>query len=211
MNAMIAPPPLKLRSTIIERPDGMQITIPIARGAAWLFGSLGVLSALTLGMILWGVYTNSQVSKPSDLVFMLIMVAWFALGIVGLLCALGGRTVLSLKPNCLVVKREVFGLGWTRRLDASDLFNLRAYRELKNDDDTYTVPGVLADCRGKTCRISGSMFGGNLSLDEAEYLVHQIAQRYPSVNVLPTPPEPREITKTIFLLGLIKVQVKVRE
>jgi hypothetical protein len=180
-------PPLKLKSTITHSPDGMQITIPRSKLVAPIWGSVGLCAGI-LGVIFFFCEWADPISVLLGYGLGLVL---SATGLVTVLYAFSGRTVLILQRDGLVAKKQICRIGWTRFFPADELFDLRCWRittyQQEGDvtPEEYLTPGIVFVHQGKTRHYGIS----RLYQDEAEYLVAQIKNCYPQVNVVP--PDPR--------------------
>jgi hypothetical protein len=177
---MIANQPLKLRSKIAEGPEGTKITVPRSKRSALLLALIGGSMAYAGIFLLRAAFNGTEAPNATLLIGGLGL---FSLAIGILAISLGfGRTVLTFQPNCLVVRKESFGIGRTRFLNANELSDSRFWCVARHEDDqAYTTPAIVLVHRGKTI-----FFGvGELYRDEAEYLVSLIKNRYPKINVIP--------------------------
>jgi hypothetical protein len=84
-----------------------------------------------------------------------------------------GPTLVCLEPEYIVVTRKLFGLSRTRTMNSRYVSNLRAHYLVSCELGASIVPGVVIDYLGRErCLI------GDLSKEEAEYLVDQIKRYY---------------------------------
>ena len=122
---VIAPAPR--RSRTVERPDGLELIVPAKRNVfvvifllAWLGGwTFGELSAL-------GKLLSGAEGAMGFLFFWLVM--WTIGGgfaAFTVLWMLGGHEHIILRPRILAIRREAFGLGFTREYDLAHARNLR--------------------------------------------------------------------------------------
>jgi hypothetical protein len=180
---MIAKRPVKLQSKIAEGPEGLQITI-----------SPGKVSEIVLrfGGFILAVMTGAWAAKNLTAESLVPALFAFLIAIIFIVSA-HSRTVLVLKPGCLVARKEISRrIGWTQVFDAGELSDLRFWSISEEEVNT----GIIFMYRGCTVR-----FGkGRLKPDEAEYIISLIKTRYPNVNVIP--PESREAWKEVTLFGV---------
>ena len=114
-------------STVRERPEGIEVRVPAARNmfgmlllggwlAAWASGSVGASTA-------W-----LSLHDAPKAVLLCWLLAWtLAGGFAAYTCLwmLAGRERIVLRPQSLVIGREVFGLGRTREYDLTQVKNFR--------------------------------------------------------------------------------------
>ena len=170
-------PLAKPRVAVFEKPGEVRITISgqrnwltIALGGLWLCAWLfGVVSAIRV--IGWSL-------SVFDLFYMLAwLTAWTATGGIALYgCGwnLAGREVILLKPNVLVLRWEIFGLGRSKSFERAPVQGVRSSAANSGTAHPFSLlrslgigSGAVAfDYGPKTYR-----FGDRLHSAEAEELV----------------------------------------
>jgi len=126
--------PAARRSSLKDGPDGLELVIPAKRNlflmlfllawlGGWAFGEVSALKELRSG----------AGAPKAFLAFWLV--GWtlgggFAASV--WLWMLAGRERILLRSGILAVRREVFGLGWTREYDLAQVRNLRVSAESDN-------------------------------------------------------------------------------
>jgi hypothetical protein len=122
---VVAPAPR--RSTVLDRPDGLEIVVPAKRNAfimlflfawlgGWAFGEFSALSGLLRG-------TDGPV--PFLLFWLIGWTAGGGFAAFVFFWMLAGRERIVLRPRVLAIRREIFGLGRTREYDLAHVKNLR--------------------------------------------------------------------------------------
>ncbi len=174
---MIPNRPLDSRSTITAGPDGTQISIPEYKSIKMLLLFLGTFFWLITGAAVW-----IGIQEPMDKTAGLVLVLMFLLPAVGFTIAgLRSPTVILLMPNRLVVRKNLCGITWTHCFDASEIFDLKSW--WIGEDVNARVSrstGIFFTYRGKDYRFCVN----RVAKDEADYLVAQIQNCYPRVNVI---------------------------
>lgn len=119
--------PAARRSTLFDRPDGVELIVPAKRNlllmlfllawlGGWAFGELSALRELLSGK-------NGPVS------FLLFWLLGWTVGggfaAFVFLWMLAGRERIVLRPRVLAIRREIFGWGRTREYDLAHVRNVR--------------------------------------------------------------------------------------
>src|SRR5215471_5011527 len=119
--------PLNRRSTVWERPDGLEVRLPAQCNVFVIFLLAAWLAAWASGSV--GASTAPVFVREAPKAFLLCwLLAWTLAGTFAAytcLWMLGGRERIVLSPRKLRVGREMFGLGWTREYDLAQVRNFR--------------------------------------------------------------------------------------
>lgn len=174
-----------MRSRIIDEPPGLRIVIPARRNwfvvvfmtawlCGWAFGEIAVIGALfgegppgalSLFLVVW------LVGWTVGGLFAVYIVLWM----------LAGQEIVLLRPDALVVKRNVLGIGKRRAYDITKVERLRVVES----DSGSQRPGSRAPGRGMFGRIAFDYgpktvrFGASIEPGEARMLVDKLQERYP--------------------------------
>ncbi len=171
---------------MVDGPKGLEVAIPPRRQffaivflpvwlCGWLFGEVEVIRQLT---------SHETRSQPD-----LFLIAWLAgwtvgggLALLTLLWLLVGRERVTLRPDALLIKHEIAGLGRTKEYDIGSIQNLRVSPVSYNPWDGSRSAqkfwgiggGVIAfDYGATTCR-----FGAGIDEAEARDIVAQMRARH---------------------------------
>jgi len=170
---------------VSEGSDGLQVIIPPRRQifamiflpvwlCGWLFGEVTVIRQLLFG----------PAPSPPNLFMAFWLVGWTMGGafvILALLWMLIGRERVILRPDALVIRRELVGLARAREYDIESVSNLRVSPDSYNPWDGRSAwrfwgvgGGVIAfDYGAKTFR-----FGGGVDEAEARDIVGEMRTRH---------------------------------
>jgi len=175
--------PGEARATVQDGPNGLQITIPGARRrfvslfllawlGGWFFGERNALRELM---------TGTAGEERGFLAFWLIAWTLGGLGVIYLiLWSSLGRERLTLRPDALVLRREVLGIGRSREYDIRYIKDLRiappaAYGYRQGQQFWGLGGGRIAfDYGAKTVS-----FASAIDEAEAKLLVEQLRTRHP--------------------------------
>lgn len=177
------------RATMTDGPDGLQFVIPPRRQlfpmiflpiwlAGWLFGEAAAIRELASGRL-----------PRWPFLFMVIwLVAWTVGGAFVLLCVAWmyvGRERVVLRPDMLVIRREVLGLARAREYDLGRISNLRVSLDAPSLAGGWVAQkylplggGIIAfDYGAKTLR-----FGGSIDEPEARGILAELRRRHRFAN-----------------------------
>jgi hypothetical protein len=184
--------PGKPRSTVVDTPEGLVLSIPTKRN--WFL--LVFLPAWLVGWAVgWGAAFSQLISSsskgPPELFLVAWLVAWTAGGVFAiwaLAWSLAGREVVTLRPHELVIARKVLGFGRARQYAISHVVNLRLAPEGYNPFDFrsgmrfWGLGGgpIAFDYGASTVR-----FGAALEEAEASQLAQRLVGRQPSLSRTP--------------------------
>jgi len=157
--------PLARRSTVWERPDGLEVRVPAHRNLFVIFLLAAWLAAWASGSV--GASTTPFAGPEAPKAFLLVwLLTWMLAGAFAActcLWMLGGRERIVLSAQKLRVGREVFGLAWTREYDLSLVKNFRV---------STTASGLLA--WSASARLWG-LGGGPIAFDYGTRTVRMAA------------------------------------
>lgn len=174
----ITPSPFRHRAEFLG--DHLLITMP-SRAYWWR------LPLLCIWLVIWygigfSFFLPGRMAHPIELIWTLF---WFTAGFFTLFdvvwqCA--GKELLEASPYSLNIRRQIFGLGWTRAFVAADVHDLRVSPQpLPRYGRGYHVQtpwrwlGPLAfDYGAKTYR-----FGAGIDEAEAKHIVKLIQSHFP--------------------------------
>jgi hypothetical protein len=173
------------RHRLVTLPDGIAIHIPARRQilallflpvwlVGWGFGEISVIRQLL----------NPSNTEPAA--FLIVwLVAWTAGGAFALLTILwqlAGREIVSVTGMMLQVRRDVFGIGYNRRYDVSQVRFLRLApvpynpRDLRSATAQWGLSGgpIAFDYGSRTVRV-----GAGLDEAEARVVLEKLVERAP--------------------------------
>lgn len=176
------------RHTATEDVDGLTISIPVKRNV-FLFAFLSFwLCGWVIGEIMAPIGLFNEVKKdPAAAAFLIVWLCGWTLGGAFAICIwlwlLRGREIVTLSPEALAVRHDVFGLGRTMQFDAAEIRELRLATATFNPFDLRAGlaiwgigGGMLAfDYGYKTYR-----FGAGVDEAEARVILQRVRQRLPA-------------------------------
>jgi hypothetical protein len=190
---MVVVQPGKTRSSVVDTPEGLVLSIPARRHPfALLFLPLWLVGWAFGWRMAFGQLTSSRGEGPPDLFLLVWLIGWTAGGVFAiwaLAWSLAGREVVTLRPHELILARRILGLGRARRYDLSHVADLRASPESYSPSDFrssmrfWGVGGgpIAFDYGASTVR-----FGAGLDEAEARQLVQRLIGRQPSLGRAPS-------------------------
>jgi len=177
----IAPP--ERRSSVRDVPEGLEVVVPARRNIFLMLFLTAWLGGWFMGEISAGrqVFFGST-SEPN--LFLAFWLAGWTVGGGFAICIwlwmLAGRQRVLLRPDALLIRREVFGLGRTHEYDLGHITNLRVAPAVTDPWSSgmrvWGVGGgpVAFDYGAKTFR-----FGDSLDEAEAALVVKELTARHP--------------------------------
>jgi hypothetical protein len=161
--------PKAMRSTISEDSDLLRISIPSKRN--W-FDALFIVAWVTFWFFLGrsSFRTFGRVDDPVWLGFWILGLFW---AFRALLRMLAGREVMIATPENVDVRKEILGIGITRRYPVAQLRWLR-FQPATGRGKSYRPSHVAFECHDKTV-----CFGLGIDQAEATYIIALLTQRYP--------------------------------
>jgi hypothetical protein len=166
------------RSRITDGPHEAAISIRPSQGEGRFLAIM--FSAWTLLILCFLAFTFRHESGETVSILLRIAVASGLLlsGISWIQDLSKGPTLIRLEPEYIVITRKLFGLSWTRTMNSRHVSNLRSHYRYTCELGASIIPGVVIDYLGKErCLI------GDLSEEEAEYLVDRIKRYYQNLNM----------------------------
>ncbi len=166
------------RSSMSDTPNGLQIVIPGPRN---LLISLFIAGWL-VGWWFGEMHAIEQIRSGQAALFIVgWLLAWTVGGawvVTWLLWTIGGREVLILGTGRLSIRREVFGIGFSREYDLSQVRDLRIAppRARARGNGDMNQGGLCFDYGAKTIR-----FGSGVDEAEARQLIQAMQSRIPSL------------------------------
>src|SRR5262245_24462670 len=175
--------PAARRSTLVERPDRLELIVPAKRNffvlmflPAWL-----AMWAFALVNVVRELFSGSKGPVPFLLFW---LVGWtvgggFALFV--FLWMLAGRERISLQPRVLAVRRDLFGFGVTREYDLAQIRNVRV-SAVPYDPSNWATMGrfwglgggpVAFDYGARTIRLAAAV-----EEPEATQIVSELKRRH---------------------------------
>jgi hypothetical protein len=158
--------PMSRRSSVDSQPDRLTIVVPAARQmfvliflpiwlCGWAFGEASAARQLSRG------------AGSADL-FLIVWLCGWTLGGAGALFSflwnLAGREILILERGLFSVRREIFGIGWTRQYQLEHVSALRVQpldAQASSSRRLFAAGRIAFDHGARTVRCGGSV-------DEAE-------------------------------------------
>lgn len=170
-----------MRSRIIDEPPGLRIVIPARKHwfvvlfitawlCGWAFGEVAAVRALVEG----------GQPGPTSLFLVVWLAGWTAGGLFAaytLVWMLAGQEIVVLRPDALVLKRDVLGMGKRRVYDITKVENLRVVESAstgRRSRPRGVFGGIAFDYGPKTVR-----FGASIEAGEARMLIARLEDRYP--------------------------------
>jgi hypothetical protein len=178
--------PGQFRTTILDEDDGLHIIIPekphwfVRRVLQfWLISGLSLWGVCVLSFI--GPRISGTAGSPGDLSnvimgFCGIPVAFVASIGVGIgFWILGSRETILLNEESFILRKEVFGVGRSRK------FHVRDIGDLSYSANNYHAIALVVGA-------NVFRFGFNLEQPEAQRIIEVIKQRIPQLNRVPPCP-----------------------
>jgi hypothetical protein len=120
--------PAAPRATSRHTQDGLEISIPAKRNFALVL----FLGAWIVGWSFGEIFVTRELLIGHDAAPKAFMGAWLVMWTIGGACAiytwlwtLKGREIILLRPDALVIKRDLLGFGWPKEYDIQHAKNFR--------------------------------------------------------------------------------------
>jgi hypothetical protein len=180
--------PAAARHSLTTLADGIVIRIPARRNIALMLFLLVWVAVWSTGGSAMMSQTLNGKGSPEGVSFSLVWLVFWAAGesfaILVLLWQLRGREIITLTPRMLEIRRDIFGIGSSRRYDLTQVRFLRVAPQPFNPYDfrgAFTFwglgGGVLAfDYGFRTYR-----FGGGIDEAEARMIAQTLMDRSPTL------------------------------
>ena len=167
-----------MRSTIAEEPDRLQITIPAKRYWFLVF-SLGLwLGGHTVGYINGFRRVGLGYITDLDIQGLLVVLGLDLFVLYGLYLwfwNMGGKELIIITSEAFFVRREIYGIGITKKFDLNKISDLRP---ATRDFTLISWKWGMGECIHFSHGSKTYGFGKGLEQAEVHYLIQTITKRY---------------------------------